>query len=393
MVSLRDDPSGIAPERAIVFEVAGSIKDFGAAVMQVKGLEFLADESIMIEPDSEFGVKETRKGKGEGIRKDKLIDGRLYMAMPDSVSLQQLLSLWRMFESRQDAPRSLGPWFYIFNHLRDLRGWGPMDRIPKETIIHLQEELGEDAIGENIRIEVDLWFAGSPTRRTAAKDNFVRMLERCEGEIVDQAEIADIGYLGYLVDLPRHEIQRLIDREEVNIVVCDDVMIVRPQSSIEFPTESEPLTVEEALPEPEAPTDESPPIVAVLDAMPVQAHVLLDRRLKLDDPDDYGTLSLVSQRRHGTEMASLVLYGDRNLEGVPLSRKVYFRPIMYAPGNDAKERPDKDYLFLNVIYRAILRMKVGDDEYGPQAQEVFIVNLSIGISNRPYAGQMSPLGR
>ena len=61
--------------------------------MQVKGLEFLADEAIMIEPDGEFGVRETREDMEEGIREDKLIDGRLYMAMPDSTSLQQLLSL------------------------------------------------------------------------------------------------------------------------------------------------------------------------------------------------------------------------------------------------------------------------------------------------------------
>ena len=91
-------------------------------------------------------------------------------------------------------------------------------------------------------------------------------------------------------------------------------------------------------------------------------------------------------------MASLVLHGDRNLGNEPLSRKVYFRPIMYVQGNDAMERPNRDFLFLNVIYRAILRMKVGDDD-GPQAPQVFIVNLSIGDRNRPFAGLMSPLGR
>lgn len=82
-VTLREDPLGIAPERALVFELAGSIGDFSAAVAQIGGLDFLADEELILDPDDDFGVMETRKGREPGIRDDKPIAGRLYLAMPD----------------------------------------------------------------------------------------------------------------------------------------------------------------------------------------------------------------------------------------------------------------------------------------------------------------------
>lgn len=133
-VSLRDDPVGIAPERAIVFEVAGSIGDFSAAVDKIGGLDFLLDEELLLEPDEDFGVAETRKGKEPGIRDDKLIAGRLYMAMPDVQALRHLLSLWRRYQDGESAPRGFKPWFDVFDHLHDLRAWGPRDRVPDETI-------------------------------------------------------------------------------------------------------------------------------------------------------------------------------------------------------------------------------------------------------------------
>lgn len=110
-VALREDLLGIAPERALVFEVAGSIDDFAAAVARIDGLDFPADEELILDPDEDFGVIETRKGRGPGIRDDKLIAGRLYMAMPDTRALRHLLSLWRRYEAGEDAPRNFAPWF------------------------------------------------------------------------------------------------------------------------------------------------------------------------------------------------------------------------------------------------------------------------------------------
>lgn len=169
-------------------------------------------------------------------------------------------------------------------------------------------------------------------------------------------------------------------------------MMVRPQSTVEFPVAVDAL--DEALPAPPTDADpQLPPIAAILDAMPVQNHALLARRLLLDDPDDFDALSIVAERKHGTEMASLILHGDRHLNEVPLPRPIYFRPVLYAPGGGGNERPLRDRLLLDLVYRAVLRMKEGDAEGAATAPSVFIVNLSLGDRNRPFSGPMSPWGR
>lgn len=390
-IALRQDPLGIAPERALVFEVAGSIDDFSAAVARIGGLDFLADEELILDPNKDFGVIETRKGREPGIRNDKPIAGRLYMAMPDTQALRHLLSLWRRYEAGQGAPYGFAPWFEVFNHLYTLRAWGPADRIPDETIQYLKEELATQGADAIVRVEVELWYAGTVTKRRVAQASFARAVAAAEGLTVDQAEIGEIGYMGRLVDLPAAEVQRLINREEVSLALCDDVMMVRPQSVVEFPVAAEPL--DEEIPTPPEPEAQLLPVAALFDAMPVQNHALLAGRLLLDDPDDFDAMSVVAERKHGTEMASLILHGDRNLGEDPLSRPIYFRPVLYAPGRGSNERPLRDRLLLDLIYRAVLRMKAGDAEGEATAPTVFIVNLSLGDRNRPFAGPMSPWGR
>lgn len=390
-LTLCEDPLGIAPERALVFEVAGSIGDFSAAVARIGGLDFLADEEMIFEPDEDFGVIETRKGRAPGIREDKPIAGRLYMAMPDTQALRHLLSLWRRYEAGQAAPHGFAPWFEVFEHLHTLRAWGPADRIPGETLQYLEEELAAQGANAVVRVEVELWYAGTQARRAAAQASFARAVAAAEGVVVDRAEIGEIGYMARLVDLPAAEVQRLIAREEVSLAICDDVMMVRPQSTVEFPVAADPL--DEALPAPPSLEAMFPPVAALFDAMPVQNHALLAGRLVLDDPDDFDAMSVVAERKHGTEMASLILHGDRSLGEEPLSRPIYLRPVLYAPGGGHNEQPLRDRLLLDLIYQAVLRMKAGDAEGEATAPGVFIVNLSLGDRNRPFAGPMSPWGR
>ena len=52
-MQLRQDPEAIAPEQAIVFEVAGALPNFYAEAARI-GLEYLADDQIEIEPDDDF---------------------------------------------------------------------------------------------------------------------------------------------------------------------------------------------------------------------------------------------------------------------------------------------------------------------------------------------------
>ena len=61
-LTLLDDPAGIAPERALVLEVAGTIDQFHNAVRRLEGLELLGDEETEFEADIDFAVRDNTEG-------------------------------------------------------------------------------------------------------------------------------------------------------------------------------------------------------------------------------------------------------------------------------------------------------------------------------------------
>lgn len=389
-LSLRADPSGIAPERALVFEVAGSITNFYQVVTGIPGLEFLADEETEFDPDEDFFEADTRQDRRGRPRKDKAVRGRLYLAMPDVRALRQLLSLWEHWCRGDDLPHGCTSWRDIFANLRDIRPWGIADRITDETIVLWRED--QEAEPPEMRcIEAEFWFHESAERREAAYRRVAQSIADASGSIVHHAIIEDIRYQATLIELPSSEIEYLMAREEIHLALCDDIMFLRPQLSLDVPERGDEAEAG-PVPAPE-PSDELPPIAALLDGIPVQNHQLLDGRLDVDDPDGFENLSVVSERVHGTAMASLILHGDRNLEELPVSRRLYLYPVLYAPGNGRDEEPRRDRLLLDVIYRAVRRMKEGDNEGEATAPEVVLVNLSLGDSRRPFSGPMSPWAR
>ena len=91
-LSLRNDPTSIAPERAIVFEIAGSIGDFHAAVRQIDGLEYLGDEEHDLAGDDDFAVIDTRRDHRGADRDDRPVGGRLYLAMPERPRIARIVA-------------------------------------------------------------------------------------------------------------------------------------------------------------------------------------------------------------------------------------------------------------------------------------------------------------
>ena len=386
-LSLRADPSSIAPERAIVFEVAGSISDFHQLVTRTRGLEFLADEETTFEPDDDFFEVDTRRGRKGQPREDRLVSGRLYLAMPDVRALRELLQLWDRWQSERALPHGHTRWRDIFANLRNVRPWGPVDRITDETIEFWREDLEAES-SEPLRIEAELWFYDGAARRAAAHRRTGEAVAVAGGSIIDHAIIEEIRYDAVLVELPGAEVERLVAREEIHLAICDDLMFLRPQSSLDVPERGDETESGAALAA--EPPDDRPPIAALLDGVPVQNHQLLEGRLDVDDPDDLEAMSILSEREHGTAMASLILHGDRNLGEPPIARRLHLHPVLYAPGNGGPEEPRRDRLLVDVIHRAIGRMKEGDGEGGATAPEVFLVNLSLGDPRRPFSGPMSP---
>ena len=180
-LALLNDPAGIAPERALVLEVAGAIDDFHSAVRRIRGLEYLGDEETEFGADADFAVLDTRADQEGRDREDKPVVGRVYLAMPDTRALQELVRLWDLYQAEERAPEGFGPWFDLFRRLRRLRAWGPLDRVPEDTVAWLTEEL--DARTDPVRVEVELWSYQNAGRRQQSSARFEQAVGAAGGEI------------------------------------------------------------------------------------------------------------------------------------------------------------------------------------------------------------------
>lgn len=388
-MELRDDPTSLAPDRVIVFEIAGTVDDFTRAVSKVPGLDFMAEYDTEEPPDDRFAVADTRKGKEGQRRTDKSVAGRFYLAMPDVTALRQLVSLWDRWQRGEELGTGYAPFKHVFSQLRTLRPWGAQDRIPDETIEYWRQEMAREP-GRPVRTEVELWFSRNQARRQRASQTLAAIVTGVGGLVIHEAIIPEIAYHGVLIDIPAAELPALMERRDVNIALADDVMFLRPQSLLLSPLEPEPID-DETLAARQGQPSRDRAIAALLDGVPLQGHALLANRLMLDDPGDLQALALVSRRIHGTAMASLILHGDLNAEESPLDRPLYVRPLMFAPAA-GNERTDGNRLLIDTIYRAILGMKGAGGEPAA-APEVFLVNLSMGDPRRPFTRLMSPLAR
>jgi hypothetical protein len=381
LMGLRDDPASIAPERAIVFEVAGQLKDFYAQAQAI-GLEYLGDYEEEFAPNDEF--YDTKKP-------GKAISGRIYLAMPDVQALQELLGLWRRYRHGENMPRGKSEWRELFSLLIDVRPWGPQDRVPPETIEFWQHSLRYNPEAP-VRFEIELWFHDNADQRARAFARMAAEVKRMGGAVVHNATIPEIRYDGALVDIPPDQAQNLINHPDIALARVDEIMFLRPQSVARH-TRKEAPEGEDAPPyEDAAPLPADDPIAALLDGLPIQNHVRLAGRLVLDDPDDLEANYPVNRREHGTEMASLIIHGDLTRGEPPLPRPLLVQPVMQPDDGNSEQTPP-DRLLVDVIHRAVRRIKVGDGDEPPTAPGVVLINLSLGDRWRPFARVMSPLGR
>jgi hypothetical protein len=387
LISLRDDPSSIAPHRAIVFEIAGSVATFYKAAAKVPGLEFIAEEDFAFEADADFAMLDEEDLPDA----DQEVIGRLYLAMPNDGALEDVLRLYRTWRRGRPLGRGFTPWRDLFACLKTMRPWGPQNRIPDDAVAVWRAEIAEADIQE-VRVEAELFFRQAAANRTEALAGLENAVEDLGGEIITSAEIPAIAYHGALIKLPPAGVQHLINRDDVALVFADQVMFLRPQASIRSSAFETAAPLGRAVPALAA-RPELHPIAALLDGFPLQNHALLANRLIVDDPDGLEAVALVGERHHGTAMASLIIHGDLNGDGEALARPLHVHPILYAGAAGHQEQTHPDRLLVDTLYRAIVRMKDPQAPGGPSAPDVFIVNLSLGDRRRAFAGPMSPLGK
>lgn len=186
LVALQSDPNSIAPDRAIVFEIASALTDFYAAVARMPGLELLAEEERMMTPDDDFSAL----GRRGEVRSATFL-GRLFFAMPDVEALRQIVRLWTLFKEDRPLPRGFGRWKQVFAHLRDVRPWGPQDRVSEESMSYWRERLAE-APNKSIRTEFELWFRDGDPARRSVRNKVAGQITQAGGRILYESEIEEI---------------------------------------------------------------------------------------------------------------------------------------------------------------------------------------------------------
>ncbi len=358
-MELRADPIALAPERLLVFEVRGAVSDFARVIRAVHGLELVDEEEM----------------KGD---EDK--SPVAYLMMPDGRALLELVSLWRRWQ-RNALVHGETPWRNVFERLRDLRPWGPQDRVygaDRHILADLIDGLEDD---ELISLEVELVYRAHEQASVEAETQVRNAIIAQGGVILSRARIDDIAYHAILADVPVKAIREAIDLNNEGLAGVDAVMHIRPQSlatSIQIADSGEP-----GIPAPTLPLGD--PILALLDGVPVAAHPLLSRHLVIDDQNGLEPLTPVAHRVHGTAMASLIIHGDRNAASAPLPRRIHQVPVL-GPNDAFPSRR----LIIDVIYLAIVAMREGAT---PTAPGVLIVNISLGNPRRQFQGSLSPWAR
>jgi Subtilase family len=361
-LTLQSDPAALAPERLLVFELRGAIATFANAIRSVPGLELIDEEEL------------------EGDEDDKAPEA--YLLVPDAEALRNILSLWQRWIAGRPLGTGFTPWRDVFATLRDLRIWGPRDRVQEGDQEILTDEIQDLADDDEIKVEVELVFRAGEDVARAAEAIVTASIRSTGGRVVSRCRIPDIAYHALLAVLPVAAVRSVVERSPQGISGLDPVMHIRPQSMVTDIETNEAMRLAQTA---AIPASERSPILALLDGVPVSEHPLLRGWLVVNDLFGLEPDTLVANRTHGTAMASLIVHGDRNLAEPLIERRLHCIPVLGA----GDEFPD-DKLIVDLIYQAVFNMR---DGAAATSANVLIVNLSLGNLRKPFHGKLSPWAR
>ena len=400
-IQLVDEPDGLVPEKILVLDVAGDPGDLADRLSRIDGLEFMTS---VLSPTkySDDDFYNLNKGKKEPVPRT------LYLSMSNQDGLHRLRRMWEEFDKTKITEENFTPVTKAFSMLIDVRVWSTKDRLESTHLLEDWATRVEDAEvygDEEVSFEIELWFRSNPVRRKQSETLLRQIIERSGGRIHHVSLHEGIHYHALLGVLPISKVSEVTELGAgvLELMRCDDVMFFRPLGQCYVPGIDLGDTADLVRPgvSPLVAGEELlPPSVALLDGLPLENHQALQDRIEVDDPDEFSEMyERPVEHVHGTSMASLIIHGDMSGDPEPpLERRLYVRPIMAPEGAQIEGRIREEhipvaYLPVDLIHRAVLRMKRGTTEIPPTAPGVVIINLSVGDRYRLFDTQMSPLAR
>lgn len=373
------------PDMVVVFETVGPVEDFISSAARLPGLEWLAGMiESQIAPDEDFYVTDER---------EKPLSGKLFLLGSNRLALDEMVRLWDVYkaDSRANLGAGLSAWKQLFAHLKEVRFWGPQDRLAGELRQTWIERLEDNT--DVIRFEIEAWCFSSIAKNNLTTQELRSRVEALNGRLLDEQLLIEIAYHGFLVEMPAAGIRQLLGDAPTPLLLSDRVMFFRPQGqAITRAGVSAPHTSDSTVPQQ---LTSGNPIIAMLDGLPLSNHPRLAGRLIVEDPENWSQDYPALDRVHGTSMASLIAWGELDGTQVALPNPIYVHPILRpdATSNPRQEQTPDDRLLLDVVHLAVRRMFEGSPGVQPTAPTVKVINLSVGDKSRPFAGDLSPWAR
>lgn len=359
------------PELVLVFETRGSVSDVVDAMGKV-GLQVLFEVEADFEPDEDFQKNAKRPSE---------VPGFLHVAFGGLPALQQLRTSWQSW-SRGEPLVNLGGMrsglASLFSHLKDVRPWSPADRVQSTGLAEAVDDWLAMGIAE-VPIEAELWFSDSATLRSRREASVTAVITASGGRVLRNAVHQAFGYHALAAMVPTDSLRAIVDQgpDAVRLLRSDDIFFLRPGGQSVTPSEE--AQSGESAPA-DAPLPSGEPTVLLLDGLPAANHARLAGRLIVNDPDglDDGTYE-ARLRRHGTQMSSLIVWGDLGANEDPLPKPILARPMLKpdARTRNQDEAVPESTLLPDLMVRAFR-------EVTTDTPSVRIINLAVCDPHAPF---------
>lgn len=388
--SLTAESQGVDPENVLVITTIGEVSNLYNQLSKIDGLEWqLEDVDSAIEADESFFVED---------EPGRPLSASLYLAMANHAGLVGIRRLFDEYQATQgqSMPRGFGAWKEVFEQVKEIRWWGPEDRLAGSDLLEFLEVAAQSST-PIIRFEAELWYSRSVEVRASRYRQFQSAVMESDGRIVDSKVLEPIDYHGVLFEVPAAVASEIVaGKREFPFLQSSSVQYlsasgqtVGPTDEIEGEDEFQSIDQQET-----TGSISNNPVVAVLDGLPLQNHTKLRGHLIVDDPEDWSESYAAQARKHGTSVVSMIVHGDLAGSSSFVESPVYVRPVLRPLEDDPRiEQMPTDRLEVAFIADVLQRMFLGNGDEAASALSVRIVNYSIGNSRQTYARRMTPMAR
>jgi hypothetical protein len=206
------------PQLVLVFEALDERIDL-MQVAQDLGFEILSETERSFEPTEEFALISDNP-------RDPMIGACLHAVCLNQRALDRLLLLWRNWRRTRTVERGYSALRELFVHLRDIRPWGPQDRL---KMIDWQDYFGGQITDGLHAIEIELWYRRTANTRVEAQRAVTSLVELAGGSVPSSATVDQIGYHGLRCLVPASMLLDLAQArfDQVQLVRSANVMYLR----------------------------------------------------------------------------------------------------------------------------------------------------------------------